>query len=335
MVITGGAGFIGSEFVRQIAKDWPNPFLVLDSLTYAGNIVNIASSIPQNSFKKVDINSSLELDQTIKEFLSAHEKKDWTIINFAAESHVDRSISNSKPFIDTNISGTTNLLDVAVKYHATKFFQISTDEIYGPCTESTGFSESSPYNPSSPYAVSKAAAEMMALSYQRTHNLNVVITRASNNFGPYQTPEKLIPRLIMRGISGLSLPIYGDGTQIREWSFVEDHVRNLITLLKNVSGSKIYNIGSHSRIQNIEIARKICSILNLPERKIEFVKDRKGHDKRYALNSNKFMNDFEFSEGMFEENLVKTVEWYSSNLISWPPLNLEAFKKLEMQYEIS
>jgi len=332
IVITGGAGFIGSEFVRQAYKLKGFEILVIDSLTYAGHLENISECMNEIEFAKVDIVNREVTEAAIKRSLEKNSSRNWLLINFAAESHVDKSITNSSPFIDTNIKGTTNLLDIALKYKAIKFIQISTDEIYGTCFEQSGFLENAPWNPSSAYAASKASAELVALSYKTTHQLPVVITRASNNFGPFQTPEKLIPRLTIRALKGKSLPIYGDGLQIREWSFVSDHVENLIKLIQDDSRHHIYNIGSHTRIENINIARQICKILGISENLIEHVEDRKGHDVRYALDSGRFSNEFSLVESNFTDSLEATVNWYRDNLELWPPTQNKAFSALEEQY---
>lgn len=332
LVITGGAGFIGSEFVRQVLKLNAFEVLVIDALTYAGHLENIAEFMSEIEFAKVNIVNREDTENSIKSALERRNSKNWMLINFAAESHVDRSIADSLPFIDTNIKGTTNLLDIGLKYKVARFIQVSTDEVYGTCLLPEGFTESAPWKPSSAYAASKGSAELIAMSYKVTHNLPVVITRASNNFGPYQTPEKLIPRLTMRALQGKTLPVYGDGSQVREWSFVSDHVENLLKLINSESESYIYNIGSSTRIENISIAQSICEILEISQKQIVHVEDRKGHDVRYALNSEKFRQEFGLKESNFINSLKSTINWYKENLNKWPPLNNLAFNNLDEQY---
>ena len=312
--VTGGAGFIGSEFVRSALGGKleafginPSKVIVYDALTYAGNIDNLSSVEKDERFEfiKGDICDS-NIEKSIPKYCDL-------IVNFAAESHVDRSIEGPSMFVKTNILGTQNLLEVAKKHEVKKFIQISTDEVYGSI-DSGSWDENFPLEPNSPYAASKACADLLCLAYNKTYGFPVLITRCSNNYGPYQNPEKLIPLFIKNLIEGSKLPLYGDGKNIREWIHVSDHVRAISFAYQYGKNGQIYNIAGDDEKSNIEITKIILSIFGEDESKILYVKDRLGHDLRYALNGNKirtlgFKNDVNFNEG-----IINTIEWYKNNL---------------------
>ena len=311
--VTGGAGFIGSEFVRSALGGKleafginPSKVIVYDALTYAGNIDNLSSVEKDERFEfiKGDICDS-SIEKSIPKYCDL-------IVNFAAESHVDRSIEGPSMFVKTNILGTQNLLEVARKHEVKKFIQISTDEVYGSI-ESGSWDENFPLEPNSPYAASKACADLLCLAYNRTYGFPVLITRCSNNYGPYQNPEKLIPLFIKNLIEGSKLPLYGDGKNIREWIHVSDHVRAISFAYQYGKNGQIYNISGDDEKSNIEITRIILDIFGEDESKILYVKDRLGHDLRYALNGEKirslgFNNKIGFIEGIQD-----TIEWYKNN----------------------
>jgi len=311
--VTGGAGFIGSEFVRSALGGKleafginPSKVIVYDALTYAGNIDNLSSVEKDERFEfiKGDICDS-NIEKSIPKYCDL-------IVNFAAESHVDRSIEGPSMFVKTNILGTQNLLEVAKKHEVKKFIQISTDEVYGSI-DSGSWDENFPLEPNSPYAASKACADLLCLAYNKTYGFPVLITRCSNNYGPYQNPEKLIPLFIKNLIEGSKLPLYGDGKNIREWIHVSDHVRAISFAYQYGKNGQIYNIAGDDEKSNIEITKIILSIFGEDESKILYVKDRLGHDLRYALNGEKirslgFNNKIGFTEGIQD-----TIEWYKNN----------------------
>ena len=306
VLVTGGAGFIGSNFVEMALTDqFPNisSVIVLDKLTYAGKLSNLAnvSSHPKFEFTHGDI-CDVELVSDLAGRVDA-------IINFAAESHVDRSIEDSSEFIRTNVLGTQVLLDAAKKHKVKKFVQVSTDEVYGSILEGS-WDEDQPLLPNSPYSASKAAADLLVRAYFVTHGLNVNITRCSNNFGPRQDPEKLIPNFILKLTQGLKVPVYGDGLNVRDWLYVEDHCKGIyLALTKGISG-EIYNIGGGTELTNLELTSKLLSVLEKGESSIEFVEDRLGHDRRYSVDSSKIENLGYASSEDFEKNLKRTVDWY-------------------------
>jgi dTDP-glucose 4,6-dehydratase len=314
VVVTGGAGFIGSNFVRAMTEGGydlkPSRLEVIDKLTYAGNVENISDLISEGKvkFHKIDI---CDYDSV---FEIANDA-DY-IFNFAAESHVDRSIANAHEFVQTNVLGTQALLDVALNSNKKpRFIQISTDEVYGSIPTGS-WDESYPLEPNSPYAASKAAAELLVRAYVNTHGLDAVITRCSNNYGKYQFPEKAIPFFIHQIIQGKKIPIYGDGSNTREWIHVLDHCRGIALAAELGQKGEIYNIGSSYELTNIELAEKILSIMGVDSTSIEFVEDRKGHDLRYSLNWEKIKNDLGFvPEIDFEKGLSETISWYMRNNI--------------------
>jgi dTDP-glucose 4,6-dehydratase len=315
LLVTGGAGFIGSNFVHYLLQTYPSYAVVnLDKLTYAGNLENLAdvAANPRYRFVKGDICDREFVESTVK------QNKIDAIINFAAESHVDRSILGTSPFIQTNFVGTHTLLEVTQSLGLNRFLQISTDEVYGSTPVSTKFTEESLLNPSSPYAASKASADLLALSYYRTFGTPVVISRCSNNYGPYQFPEKLIPLMISNAIGDLPLPIYGDGLQIRDWIHVQDHCAALDRVLHAGRVGEIYNISAEDERKNLSVVRLILKKLGKPESLINFVKDRPGHDRRYAISAAKIRDELGWnSRTSFDEGLQSTVDWYLEHQSWW------------------
>ncbi len=327
ILVTGGAGFIGSNFVKYILSQYPGYKIVnLDKLTYAGNLDNL-SDVEDNSnyqFIKGGI-----CDQRLVE--SIVEEKIDVIVNFAAETHVDRSIYDPTIFVKTNVFGTQALLESALKFKIKRFIQISTDEVYGSSTKGF-FTESSPLLPNSPYSASKASADLLVRSYFKTFGLSAVITRSTNNYGPYQFPEKLIPLFITNALSDQELPLYGDGLYVRDWLHVEDHCKALDLVVHKGRIGEIYNIGGDCEKTNLEIAELILKRLNQPKSLISHVKDRPAHDRRYALDSSKIKNELGFRPDVsFEEGLSKTVDWYIANQKWWQKIKsgeyLEYYEK--------
>ena len=307
LLVTGGAGFIGSEFVSQIARDPVVQITVLDSLTYAGDLRNLESCSDIIDFVKIDIRNLQELD-------SLFEKKKFThVLHFAAESHVDNSISNPGLFAETNVLGTLNLLQVSRQYSIERFLHVSTDEVYGSIEE--GFStESSPLNPSSPYSASKAAAEHFVFSYLHTFSLPVLMVRCSNNYGPRQFPEKLIPHFISRLLKNESVPVYGSGKNVREWMHVSDCARGIALVLEKGKIGDIYNISSGIFSENLEVTRMLVNMMGKGPELISFVEDRKGHDFRYAIDSSKIRKELGWEPKVqLEEGLKETVRWFTEN----------------------
>lgn len=311
ILITGGAGFIGSNFIELILSTRYYNIVNIDALTYAGNLENLKGLEEKYSnykFAKANI-----LDKNIiKKILQDNEID--TIINFAAESHVDRSILDSSPFLDTNVKGTLNLLDLANELKIQKFIQISTDEVYGSLGAEGFFTEQTPLNPNSPYSASKTSADMFALAYHHTYGTPVLITRCSNNYGPKQFPEKLIPLIISNCLENKQIPVYGDGLNVRDWIYVNDHNLAILDVLEKGKTGQVYNIGSSNEKTNIEIVKTILNILGKSEELITYVKDRPGHDKRYAIDSSKIQNELDWSPKMnFENGIKQTIEWYLNN----------------------
>ena len=310
-LVTGGAGFIGSCFVRLIVTERSSDSVInLDKLTYSGNLENLAEveDSPRYRFVHGDI-----CDAALVSALIRDERPDF-IVHFAAESHVDRSILSPEPVFETNLRGTFTLLEAARVHGVGRFVHVSTDEVYGSIDAPAEADESFPLRPSSPYSASKAGSDLLALSYFTTYKTPVVVTRASNNYGPYQFPEKLIPLMISNAMENAALPVYGDGLQIRDWLYVEDHCRGILSVALKGRTSEIYNIGGNCSIPNIEVIKKILAATGRPENLIQFVTDRPGHDRRYALSSAKIMKETEWSPRTnFENGLAKTVQWYAEN----------------------
>jgi dTDP-glucose 4,6-dehydratase len=310
ILVTGGAGFIGSAFVRMSVAHSSWRVVNLDNLTYAGNLENL-STIEEGSryrFVRGDI-CDAELVNAI-----LNEEKPDAIVHFAAESHVDRSILSPEPVIRTNVNGTFTLLEAARRRGIARFVHVSTDEVYGSLAEPVEATEEFPLNPSSPYSASKAGSDLLARSYFVTFKLPVVVTRASNNYGPCQFPEKLIPLMIANALEGKKLPVYGDGLQVRDWLYVEDHCRGIRAVLEKGRDGEIYNIGGNRSLPNLEVIRKLLQLTGEPESLIEYVKDRPGHDRRYALSSEKVMHETGWAPVIdFEAGLAETIEWYRAN----------------------
>lgn len=318
VVITGGAGFIGSNFIYYMLEKHPSYRIVcLDSLTYAGNLSTLdrAMENPKFRFVKVDIR-----DRNSVYSLFEQERPD-IVVNFAAESHVDRSIEDPQIFLETNIIGTSVLMDASRKYGVMRFHQVSTDEVYGdlPLDRSDlFFTETTPIHPSSPYSSSKASADLLALAYHRTYGLPVTISRCSNNYGPYQFPEKLIPLMIINALNDKRLPIYGNGLNVRDWLYVEDHSSAIDLIIHKGRVGEIYNIGGHNEKRNIDIVRLICKELGKSDSLIEYVADRKGHDKRYAIDSDKIYRELGWiAKTKFDDGIKKTIKWYIENKKWW------------------
>jgi len=310
-LITGGAGFIGSNFVRQMVDSYPDDeIIVLDKLTYAGRLENLTDVKERITFIKGDICNR----EDVKKAGDCE-----VIFNFAAETHVDRSIENADEFVRTDVLGTNTLLNYAQRYDIDAFIQISTDEVYGS-TATGSFLERDSLNPSSPYSASKSAADLLVKAYHNTYELPVMITRSSNNFGPYQYPEKLIPVLILQAIHDSPLPLYGDGTNVRDWIYVGDNCEAIRTIYEKGEYGEIYNIGGGCEKQNIEIARHILAILGKPESLIQYVTDRPGHDFRYSVNCDKLRSLGWSPRHPFEDALRKTIAWYVENQAWWKTL---------------
>ena len=330
ILVTGGAGFIGSAVIRYLINETNNNVLNIDKLTYAGNLESLEtiSSNPRYQFLHADICDKVAMTKAFDDF------EPDIVMHLAAESHVDRSIDGPMDFIQTNIIGTYNLLDVARNYWQNltedkktsfRFHHISTDEVYGDLEGTDDlFTEATPYSPSSPYSASKASSDHLVRAWHRTYGLPVVVTNCSNNYGPYHFPEKLIPLVILNALDGKPLPVYGDGKQIRDWLYVEDHARALYLVATTAKVGETYNIGGHNEKQNIDVVKTICTILdNIKPRtdgqsytqQITFVKDRPGHDLRYAIDASKINKELGWQpQETFESGIQKTVEWYLNNL---------------------
>ena len=310
ILVTGGAGFIGSAFVRLLIGDTDWRVVNLDKLTYAGNLENLAPVEKNERYRFVqgDI-----CDQQLVDGLVGGEKPD-AIVHFAAESHVDRSILSPEPVIQTNFRGTFTLLEAARQHSTPRFVHVSTDEVYGSLEPPLEATEEFPLNASSPYSASKAGSDLLARSYFVTYKMPVTVTRASNNYGPYQFPEKLIPLMISNAIERRSLPVYGDGMQVRDWLYVDDHCLAIRAVLERGREGEIYNIGGNRSLPNLDVVRMVLAATGRTEELIEYVKDRPGHDRRYALSSQKVMRETGWRPAMdFETGLAKTVEWYRGN----------------------
>ncbi|MFJ5713980.1 dTDP-glucose 4,6-dehydratase [Neobacillus sp. NPDC093127] len=314
LLVTGGAGFIGSNFIHYVLEKYPDYQIInFDKLTYAGNLENLASiqESTNYTFIKGDITNKELLDYIV----TTHQVD--VIVNFAAESHVDRSITNSDEFVRTNILGTQTILDVARNKNI-RFIQISTDEVYGSLGPTGYFSEDTPLSPNSPYSASKASADFMVRSYHETFGLNMNITRCSNNYGPFQFPEKLIPLMVINALTGKSLPVYGDGKNIRDWLHVKDHCSAIDLVIHKGKSGEVYNIGGHNERTNIEIVENIIETLGLSKELITFVPDRLGHDYRYAIDSSKIHNELGWKASYsFKDGLKETISWYQTHQDWW------------------
>lgn len=318
MLVTGAAGFIGANFVYYVLEKHPDYNVIgLDKLTYAGNLETLESAFKNEKFRfvKADITDRKAIDE-----LFSGESIDF-VINFAAESHVDRSIEEPEIFLKTNILGTQVLLDTCLKHGNIRFHQVSTDEVYGDLPldrPDLFFTESTPLRTSSPYSASKASADLLVMAYYRTYKSNVTISRCSNNYGPYQFPEKLIPLMIANALEGKKLPVYGEGKNVRDWLYVEDHCKAIDEILHGAKIGEVYNIGGHNEKTNLEVVKTVLKILQKSEGLITFVKDRPGHDMRYAIDPTKIKNELGwYPETTFDKGIEKTVEWYLNNKPWW------------------
>ncbi len=326
VLVTGGAGFIGSNFIRLLRRERPGWRLVnLDKLTYAGNLENLAGveEGPRYRFVRGDVADREAVDR-----LFAEEGFD-AVVHFAAESHVDRSILDPSPFLDTNVKGTQVLLEAARRHGVPRFLQVSTDEVYGSLgPDDPPFTEDSPLAPNSPYAASKAAADLLCRAYRETYGLPVMITRCGNNFGPYQFPEKLIPLFIANALEEKPLPLYGDGRNVRDWIHVEDHCAAILRVLEAGRPGEVYNVGAGNERTNLEITRAILALLGRPESLVRFVADRPGHDRRYALATGKLRTELGWTPRYtFDEALAATVRWYVENRPWWERVRSGAYRE--------
>lgn len=309
ILVTGGAGFIGSCFVRYMLEHHPTYKIVnYDALTYAGNITNLydVKDNPNYEFIQGDICDK----HMVRQIVSGVD----AIINFAAETHVDRSITGPEIFIETNVKGTLNLLQAAKEFNLEKYVQISTDEVYGNLGDEGYFTETTPLAPNSPYSASKASADLLVRAYHETYGIPAVITRCSNNYGPYQYPEKLIPHFISKLLRDEKVPVYGDGLNVRDWLYVNDHCSAIDTVFHKGKPGEIYNIGGHNEKTNLEITKLIIEAMNKDESYIEYVEDRPGHDRRYAISNDKIKSELGWEPATsFEEGILLTVDWYLNN----------------------
>ena len=315
ILVCGGAGFIGSEFIRNHLKNNSSSKIVnLDALTTGSNVQNLkkVENNPNYKFIKDNIQNESVIDELVKDV--------DVVVNFAAESHVDRSIANPKPFLETNVFGTYAILEPIRKYDK-KFIHVSTDEIYGDAQGKSSFDETSQINPSNPYAATKAAADNLVASYHRTYGINCITTRCANNFGECQFPEKLIPKTIIRSIKNLKVPLYGDGMHVRSWIYVNDHVQAIDDLIQKGESGQVYNITAYEEVTNKNIVEKILNILEKSHDMIEYVGDRPGHDKRYSIDCSKIESQIGWRpQHTFDDALRQTVDWYLQNQSWWEPL---------------
>jgi dTDP-glucose 4,6-dehydratase len=331
ILVTGGCGFIGSNLVKYLRQHRPTWRVVnLDKLTYAGNLENLADLEDDagHRFARVDISDR----DAVQHLIRSHAID--AIFHLAAESHVDRSILGPEVFIQTNVLGTQVLLEACQKTGVKRFVMVSTDEVYGSLGPTGRFTESSPLAPSSPYSASKASADLLALAYHRTFGTDVVVTRCSNNYGPYQFPEKLIPLMIVNALHDQPLPVYGDGANVRDWLHVADHCQALLLALEKGRAGEVYNIGGGTELRNIEIVKRILALLKKPESLIRFVKDRPGHDRRYAIDPSRTKAELGWSPAhTFEQGIDETVRWYIDNRSWWQNVLSGAYRDYyEKQY---
>lgn len=318
IIVTGGAGFIGSNFIYYMLEKYPDTKIVcIDCLTYAGNMSTLAKAMENPNFKfyKTNICDRAGIYKIFEE-----EKPD-IVVNFAAESHVDRSIENPEVFLETNILGTQVMMDACRKYGIGRYHQVSTDEVYGDLPldrPDLFFTEDTPIHTSSPYSASKASADLLVLAYYRTFGLPVSISRCSNNYGPYHFPEKLIPLMIANCLNDKPLPVYGEGLNVRDWLYVEDHCRAIDLIIHKGREGEVYNVGGHNEMKNIDIVKLICDYLKKPYSLITYVTDRKGHDLRYAIDPTKIHNELGWlPETKFADGIKKTIDWYLDNRTWW------------------
>lgn len=313
VMVTGGCGFIGSNFIRYLQKERPDWFIInIDKLTYAGNIGNL-DGIDKSKYLmfKRDIT-----DVSLSDIFETYRPK--FVVNFAAESHVDRSIVNPDDFVQTNVVGTHNLLNLSRKYNVGRFLHVSTDEVYGSLGETGLFTEKTPYAPNSPYSASKASSDFFVRAYHHTYGMDVVTTNCSNNYGPYQYREKLIPLIITNLVDNLNIPIYGDGLNVRDWLHVEDHCNAILLALENGKSGEVYNIGGNNERTNLQIVHKILELMGKDSSYIQFVKDRQGHDRRYAIDASKIVRELGWKPKYnFDSGIEQTVKWYIENESWW------------------
>ena len=318
IIVTGGAGFIGSNFIFHMLNKYPDYRIVcLDCLTYAGNLSTLEPVMDNPNFRFVK-ESITDREAVYRLF---EEEKPDIVVNFAAESHVDRSIENPEIFLDTNIKGTAVLMDACRKYGITRYHQVSTDEVYGDLPldrPDLFFTEETPIHTSSPYSSSKAGADLLVLAYHRTYGLPVTISRCSNNYGPYHFPEKLIPLMIINALHDKALPVYGDGANVRDWLYVQDHCSAIDLIIRQGREGEVYNVGGHNEKSNLEVVKIILKALGKSEDLITFVKDRPGHDRRYAIDPTKIHNELGWlPQTKFEDGIQKTIRWYLENKSWW------------------
>ncbi len=328
IIVTGGAGFIGSNFIFHMLKTYYGYRIVcLDKLTYAGNLSTLAAVKDNPSFRFVKI----DICDRASVYKIFEEEKPEIVVNFAAESHVDRSIENPGVFLETNIMGTAVMMDACRKYGIKRYHQVSTDEVYGDLPLDRPellFTEETPIRTSSPYSASKAAADLLVLAYHRTYDLPITISRCSNNYGPYHFPEKLIPLMIINALKNKPLPVYGEGINVRDWLYVEDHCKAIDLVLHKGRIGEVYNIGGHNEMRNIDIVKMICDILDKPYSLIKYVTDRKGHDMRYAIDPTKIYNELGWiPETKFAEGIKKTIDWYLNNGEWWKTIITGDYQK--------
>lgn len=318
IVVTGGAGFIGSNFIYHMLEKYPDYRIIcVDCLTYAGNMSTLKTALVNPAFKFLKINIT---DRQAVYSMFEEEKPD-IVVNFAAESHVDRSIENPEIFLDTNIKGTAVLMDACRKYGIKRYHQVSTDEVYGDLPldrPDLFFTENTPIHTSSPYSSSKASADLLVMAYHRTYGLPVTISRCSNNYGPFHFPEKLIPLMIINALADKPLPVYGEGLNVRDWLYVKDHCKAIDLIIHKGRDGEVYNVGGHNEMKNIDIVKLICKELGKPESLITHVADRKGHDMRYAIDPAKIHNDLGWlPETSFSDGIRMTIQWYLDNREWW------------------
>jgi dTDP-glucose 4,6-dehydratase len=328
IIITGGAGFIGSNFVFYMLQAHPEDRIIcLDKLTYAGNLSTLEPVMGQANFRFVK-DDICDRDAIYRLF---EEEQPDVVVNFAAESHVDRSIVHPEIFLQTNILGTAVLMDACRKYGIQRYHQVSTDEVYGDLPLNRPdlfFTEETPIHTSSPYSSSKASADLLVLAYYRTYGLPVTISRCSNNYGPYHFPEKLIPLMILNALHDKPLPVYGDGLNVRDWLYVEDHCRAIDMIIQQGRIGEVYNVGGHNEMKNIEIVRLICQVLGKSEGLIHYVTDRKGHDRRYAIDPAKIHRELGWlPETTFADGIRKTIQWYLDHETWWQPILSGAYQQ--------
>ncbi|HEV3041602.1 MAG TPA: dTDP-glucose 4,6-dehydratase [Candidatus Angelobacter sp.] len=308
ILVTGGAGFIGSNFVHHVLRNHPtDQVVVVDKLTYAGNLRNLGNALNDSrcQFVRMDIN-----DAAITGVVAGCD----VVVHFAAESHVDRSIEDAAPFVKTNVEGSWRLVEVCRARGVSRFVHVSTDEVYGSIEGKGKFSESSQLSPTSPYAASKAASDLLVLAAVKTHRFPAIVTRCTNNYGPFQFPEKFIPLMISRALANQHLPVYGDGRQVRDWIHVQDHCQALDTILRKGKEGEVYNIGGECELENIAVARKILKALGRAEDLLKFVADRPAHDRRYALDCSKLKESLGWTPTWnFDQGLAETIDWYQAN----------------------